>query len=676
MDVFSSSYLRANIISWLPIQKTDYVLYFGSQEGPMAAKLMEFSDHVTCILPEDIKVLRSFAIKFDYMFCIGLLALLAQNEAKRALAGEKRLQQAVKVLQQLKNYLSERGRLILAAENSLGLKYFAGAKEEGSKDYFAGIEGSELEWGYTRRELQQAFAKAGFPEAEFYYPFPDYRFTMSLYSDDYLPKQGELIDHVNNFDDERMSLFDEGKAADHIIREGRFPEFSNSFLVSAASTKEKSKIQNEEGEWISFVKFSNDRGKIYNIKTFVTKSEDGTFHLLKFADGPEADQQIANMEKSHAALEAWCAGTRFAVNRLSRRNEGAELEYLYGHTMEEELDEMLENGNYEGACKRLLEVIKEIRRSRKQKAFALTDEFMQVFGNPPNLPADLKSAPVSDIDITMANILIQEKTGQWIIIDYEWVFHFPIPLNFIIYRALHYYVNTTAKRRVLEEYNLFEKAGITESEMTAYRIMEDAFQYYVVKEHMPLRQLYREYGRFSYHISSLIHVFDRSKQERTLQIYFDRGEGTKEDDSVFFGSQSLDGQYRIDITLDPDVREVRIDPEFRSCTVEIRQLHFDISEEEIIKIYGPMHEMGNQVYLFDKEDPYFLVCNVPKEARRLLIDMKVETISKAAAEWIVEAKRMEAERMEAERMEAERMEAERIAAEKAKKRRFKNLLKK
>ena len=68
---------------------------------------------------------------------------------------------------------------------------------------------------------------------QFYYPYPDYKLPMAIYSDKFLPSLGDLRNNMRNFDGDRVILFDEGKAFDNIIENGLFPEFSNSFLVIA-----------------------------------------------------------------------------------------------------------------------------------------------------------------------------------------------------------------------------------------------------------------------------------------------------------------------------------------------------------------------------------------------------------------------------------------------------------
>ena len=75
------------------------------------------------------------------------------------------------------------------------------------------------------------FKELGRLKAEFFYPYPDYKFPLAVYSDEYLPKRGELHNNLCNMDRQRLLLFDETRAYDSLVDEGQFPEFSNSFLV-------------------------------------------------------------------------------------------------------------------------------------------------------------------------------------------------------------------------------------------------------------------------------------------------------------------------------------------------------------------------------------------------------------------------------------------------------------
>ena len=74
-DIYHTSYLRANIVAWLPIHAEDKVLYIGHAEDVTAKKLMEMSDHVDCA--EDLTEHTVGEGSYDYAVCIGTASLAA-----------------------------------------------------------------------------------------------------------------------------------------------------------------------------------------------------------------------------------------------------------------------------------------------------------------------------------------------------------------------------------------------------------------------------------------------------------------------------------------------------------------------------------------------------------------------------------------------------------------------
>ena len=106
MNVFTESYLRGNIVAWLPIQIKDSVCYIGDGRDVVAGRLREMSDCVACVPgAEEIPS----GSRFDYIISLCYVSR--------------------KGMQTCFDHLKETGAFILAAENAYGLKYFAGAKE-------------------------------------------------------------------------------------------------------------------------------------------------------------------------------------------------------------------------------------------------------------------------------------------------------------------------------------------------------------------------------------------------------------------------------------------------------------------------------------------------------------------------------------------------------------------
>ena len=183
-------------------------------------------DNITFLVGKFSELLEQITQQFDYITLIGGLAY-AQHWQK----GEYPY---VKLLQKLAGYLKPKGRLILAIENRLGLKYWAGCMEEHTGYYFEGIEGYKETTGvrtFSKKELEEILVQADIGEYKFYYPYPDYEFTDNIYSDSFLPKCGELKNNSGNIEAERMLLFNDSRVFDEIICNGLFPIYSNAFLV-------------------------------------------------------------------------------------------------------------------------------------------------------------------------------------------------------------------------------------------------------------------------------------------------------------------------------------------------------------------------------------------------------------------------------------------------------------
>lgn len=137
-------------------------------------------------------------------------------------------------LADVRERLNPGGRVYLAIENRLGLKYFAGCQEDHAGVVFEGIEGypnySKVKT-FSYYELTLMFKDCGFEDFEFFYPYPDYKFPTEIYSDKYLPNPGKIMDKGSNYASSRYEYFNEQKFLKNLIMEEEFKIFSNSFLI-------------------------------------------------------------------------------------------------------------------------------------------------------------------------------------------------------------------------------------------------------------------------------------------------------------------------------------------------------------------------------------------------------------------------------------------------------------
>lgn len=90
---------------------------------------------------------------------------------------------ALIMLQRVRQLLKPEGKLIIAIENQLGLKYFAGAPEDHFGKPMVGIEGrygKDQAQTFGRQVLTKLLKQAGFETSSFLAPFPDYKLPSSI----------------------------------------------------------------------------------------------------------------------------------------------------------------------------------------------------------------------------------------------------------------------------------------------------------------------------------------------------------------------------------------------------------------------------------------------------------------------------------------------------------------
>ena len=105
---------------------------------------------------------------FDFIFLIGVF------EYGQGYIGTENPYE--NFLTMLKKHLKKDGRIVIAIENRIGLKYFAGAAEDHLGGYFDGIEGyskDSVARTFTRSGLIKIFKKCGMNDYHLYYPYPD-----------------------------------------------------------------------------------------------------------------------------------------------------------------------------------------------------------------------------------------------------------------------------------------------------------------------------------------------------------------------------------------------------------------------------------------------------------------------------------------------------------------------
>lgn len=245
--LYHLSPIRQNIINWYPFKDNASCLEIGGGCGAITGalcdslaevKVVELSKRRATINFERHKQYNNLEIyvanlndikfnqKFDYITLNGVL--------EYAGSFTKTDEPYKDFLKQIKQYLKPDGKLIIAIENRYGLKYFSGAKEDHTAKVFDGITGylgNDTVRTFGKKELETLLSESGYTNQNFYYPHPDYKMPMEIYSEDWLPSATTLLSPAPNYDYEKYELFDTPEAFKGIIENGQYEFFANSFLI-------------------------------------------------------------------------------------------------------------------------------------------------------------------------------------------------------------------------------------------------------------------------------------------------------------------------------------------------------------------------------------------------------------------------------------------------------------
>ena len=619
--LYHLSPLRENIVDWIPMKHTEKVLEVGSGCGAITGALSRKAGEVTCVdLSKKRSMINAYRHaecenvtihvgnfkdiepdlpdNFDYIFLIGVF------EYGQSYMGSKTPFEDF--LNMIKKHLAPGGRIVIAIENKYGLKYFAGCKEDHLGTYFSGIENYEAGGGvrtFSRKGLEKILASCGVEKYHFYYPYPDYKFPTTIYSDRRLPYEGELTDNMRNFDRDRMVLFREKYVFDSTIEDDYFDLFSNSYMV----------VIGELPQTI-YSKYSNDRDGRYELRTDIVETSAGKV-VRKVPMTEEARAHVREMEAAYQALCERYEGSGLHINPcMYHEQEGyAEFPFEQGTTLETLMDQCLSEKNLDG-FQRLFDKYWELVSYRKEG----------YTGN------------IADYDLIFANILVDGES--WTVIDYE--------DKEIAFRAIYCYILEDEKRNELNLDYIMQQLNVTEDEAEEYRHKEAIFQKKVTGKRKSMGEIRAAIGTYAVDPKKLMEEHLQEILDERIQLYYDRGQGFCESDSRYVPDVYVkERQIETTLTVEGDVRNFRVDPADKPCVVKLQQLLWNgmpvAFEKKFIETNGKQVKPGT--YLFATADPN-LVLHVEalvmagmraEEENLVELKMEVSPVSAEAAEEMI-----------------------------------------
>lgn len=375
---------------------------------------------------------------------------------------------------------------------------------------------------------------------------------------------------------------------------------------------------------IIFTKYSNDRNADYNIKTSIMENEKGHRYVYKTGVSDGGIMHVRNMYENSHKLQDMFTNSIFEINKGEMKDDSFLLEYVYGETLEDTLDGYLASRNYDAFTALMKKYAYEMRKNAVNK-FVPCEEYYKVFGKTAVDTSNCGAMTPCDIDMIFPNII--DADGKWIVLDYEWVFNFPVPVDFVLFRAIYYY-DVPCRAKMLDGINLFELLEIDEKLYDAYKAMDDEFQKYVFNGNIPLWELYKKFGK-KVHFAGGLQMEDEKHKMECIRFYADHYV------SEYIDMLSAeDGKVAVYIDVDENVQTLAIDPASCSCIVHVDKA-LGIADDEYEILYGNNGEStDNKTICFNHDDPRFLFDDFRSGIKQIYFEFHVNYIDKETSNHV------------------------------------------
>ncbi|MCF5869635.1 class I SAM-dependent methyltransferase [Aeromonas veronii] len=319
------------------------------------------------------------------------------------------------MLDKAKSFLKPDGKLIIAIENRLGLKYFAGAGEDHIGTPMYGIEGrykATEAITFGKVELKNHLSASGFDSIDFLAPFPDYKFPsfilteraleLSRFDSKIFPilssRRDALLPRITNFNIER--------AWEHIHTNGLTLDLSNSFLCIGCLES----TNDDYDAPIAYSYSTNREKKFCKERQFFCNDREEIFTTVKF---PFYDEKY----KSQSSV----------VDLIT-----------------------VEDPEYKNGDLLVLEFIKIVTDSSfcKEMLASFFEKYIKIIGLESGISYSQMSIdtllPGYLLDAIPQNIMVIGN-DEYSIIDREWVYKSELELGYLIFRSLISIINIVTK---------------------------------------------------------------------------------------------------------------------------------------------------------------------------------------------------------------------------------------
>lgn len=371
------------------------------------------------LIDDDIRGLggRLNGIVFDYVVVPSMTKKIA------TLTGDN-LSDTIEFLSQ--TYTDDTGSVLIAFDNKNSFNVIAGSKID---DETISFSHADIE-SFKKRSNE----KYAYSNVNIYYPLPEYKFPLRIYSDKYLPK-----------------LEDESVMTRNLVSIGKFSDYCSSYILIFDAKK----VSTNENEFETiYVKYNLNRTKRFALRTSILEDTAGKKIVVKKAVYVEANKQVrdmvenVNVIKNHN-IEILKPTKYVSENETSDDKSYAVYPFINGEMLTEVILDRVKKGEKEK------EVIAEYM-------YKIIGKFSGIIQN-------------YNLDCTFQNVIVADN--KLYVIDSEWISKDTTEVDFLRYRILKYFWKACRQNLSYSTFkDMVRDFGIGYMDAERYENAENEFQ--------------------------------------------------------------------------------------------------------------------------------------------------------------------------------------------------------
>lgn len=331
--------LPKSLLKWYEFEKGARALYlYGGwkEKEPLEEALSESGLEVdsvdTVLLQKNMEKQEKYADAiYDYIVLVGALEQCRYPEI---------------VLEFLKNLLKPSGKMLIGADNRLGLRYFCGEKDPFTLRVYDGIEdyakvGNKerskiFGRNYSMSEIKGMLKRSGFEKHKFYSVFPELKRPQILLAEGYMPNETLDIRVFPQYSSPQTIFLEEEELYDTLIKEGMLHVMANGYFIECTLNG----ILCDADQ----ITVSSDRGEENSLATIIRAGKSVTKKAL-YKEGKEKIRTLLeNTEylKAHhvPVVDASICGKEFVMPYVEGKIATAYFQELLQKDKEEFLAEL------------------------------------------------------------------------------------------------------------------------------------------------------------------------------------------------------------------------------------------------------------------------------------------------------------------------------------------------